>query len=91
MDKKSNPSFMSIHMDRESKLPAPDKYIKLSEWPKFLPPKHGKFGTKERRSIAGEIYHKAKRKETSSPGVTDYNPDAWKKNSDFKSQMGNYK
>ena len=32
----------------------------------------------ERRTIAGEIQHRAKKVETSVPGIGKYNPDAWR-------------
>lgn len=53
-----------------------------SDLPKFL----NKFTSSERRTIAGDIHHKAKKKETSSPSVHDYDPYKNKEKS-----LGNYK
>lgn len=43
-----------------------------------MPKRRGKFKLCERRSIAGEIQHKAKKVETCTPGIGTYNPDAWR-------------
>ena len=51
-----------------------------------LPKKFNKFSTQERRTYVGDIVHKAKKKETSSPSPHDYDPHAKK-----PKPLGNYK
>ena len=66
-------------------------YQKIEAFDAQLPKKHNKFFTTERRSIAGDIYHRAKKKETSSPSPHEYNPDVWKKRASYVKPLGNYK
>jgi len=61
-------------------------YDKSEPFGSQLPKKFNKFTVSERRTIAGDIQHKAKKKETSSPSVHDYDPYAKKEKS-----LGNYK
>lgn len=70
-------------------VPGP-QYIKLDDWQTMLPKDSGKFKTKERTTIAGEIFHKSKKKETCSPSVHDYNPEVWKKRANYTRTVGNY-
>jgi hypothetical protein len=45
----------------------------------------------ERRSIAGEIQHRSKKKETRTPSITDYDPHVWKKQTHILKPTGHYK
>jgi hypothetical protein len=56
-----------------------------------LPKNAGKFKTDERLTVAGEIYKRSKKKETSSPSVHDYDPNAWRKRTSIGRTIGNYK
>ena len=66
-------------------------YGKLENFDSDLPKNHNKFLKTERRTLAGDIQHQAKKKETSSPSVHDYNPEVWKKRADVIKPLGNYK
>ena len=59
-------------------IAGPDAYSKIQKWEYNLPKRNGMFLKTERRSIAGEIQHKAKKVETCTPGVGLYNPEAWR-------------
>lgn len=83
-------SFAEAIMAKKKWVPGP-QYIKVDDWNTHLPKNSGKFGTNSRTTIAGEIYNKAKKKETSSPSVHDYNPDAWRKRASVGRTVGNYK
>ena len=61
-------------------------YDKSAPFGSDLPKNLNKFTKSERRTIAGDIYHAGKKKETSSPSVHDYDPFKNKEKS-----IGNYK
>jgi hypothetical protein len=90
VSKSKHLSFAAAIMAKKKWVPGP-QYIKVDDWNTHMPKNTGKFGTKERTTIAGDIYHKAKKKETSSPSVHDYNPDVWKKRASIGRTLGNYK
>lgn len=90
ISKSKHLSFAEGIMASKKWVPGP-QYIKMDDWGTMLPKDHGKFKTKDRTTIAGEIFVKSKKKETSSPSVHDYNPDAWKRRASYTRTIGNYK
>lgn len=77
-------------MAKKKWVPGP-QYIKIDEWKDLLPKNAGKFKTTDRTTLAGEIFNKAKKKETSSPSVHDYDPEVWRKRASYTRTIGNYK
>lgn len=56
-----------------------------------MPKRSGHFYIKERTTIAGEIFDRHKKKETSSPGSNAYEPTAWKHTSKVGKIYGTYR
>ena len=88
--KSKNISFAEAIIQKKKWVPGP-QYLKVENWNSLLPKNNGKFKTQERMTVAGEIYHRAKKKETSSPSVHDYNPAAWKHKAGIGRTVGFYK
>jgi hypothetical protein len=84
-------SYIETIMNNKKKRCPNHSYQKIEAFDAQLPKKHNKFFTTERRSVAGDIYHRAKKKETSSPSVHEYNPDVWRKRGSIVKPLGNYK
>jgi hypothetical protein len=85
-----NTSWAEAMIQKKKWVPGP-QYQKIQNWNTLIPKNSGKFKTQQRMTVAGEIYHRAKKKETSSPSVHDYNPMSWKNKAGIGRTVGFYK
>lgn len=82
-------------MKKKSLIPGPGQHnaAEAIDGQAMLPKRLGEFRRGERRTIAGEIFHKHLKKETSVPGIGHYDPTnmAWRADSRVTKIKGSYR